>query len=121
MRRVVVAVACIALAACTQAASGGAFDLSEFTITGPDQLASGDNSLTVANSGEFAHTLVVTDSLGEVVAATSLVQPGESVELDVDLAPDLYSFTCRIVAEDGEGNLVDHFEAGMVAAVEVSG
>lgn len=122
MRSFIVAlVALIALTACTRAAAEGAFDLTEFSISGPNRLDSGPNSLTVSNSGEFSHTLVVTDSTGQVLAATPLVGPGESVELAVDLAPDRYSFTCRIVAEDGDGNLIDHFESGMAASVEVSG
>lgn len=119
-RSLAVVVACLTLAACGPVAGGNAYDLVEFAIAGPGQLDSGSSSLSVSNSGEFPHTLVVTDSAGEVVAATSLVQPGETVELAVDLTSGLYSFTCRIVAQDGEGNLIDHFEAGMAATVEVS-
>ena len=122
MRRTIASVvACLALAGCAQEAGDRGYDLVEFAVNGPDRLDTGSSSLSVSNSGEFPHTLVVTDSAGEVVAATSLVQPGETVELPVDLAPGRYSFTCRIVAQDGEGNLIDHFEAGMAATVEVSG
>jgi small subunit ribosomal protein S19 len=70
--------------------------------------------------GEFSLTRV-TDSSGGVVAATPLVQPGETAALEVDLAPGRYSFTCRIVAEDPDGNIVDHYEAGMNTLVDVGG
>lgn len=121
MRRALAGLAaCLALAGCAQVAETGAYELVEFSIAGPDRLDSGSSSLTVSNAGEFPHTMVVTDSAGEVVAATSLVQPGQSVELAVDLTPGRYSFTCRIVAQDSEGQLIDHFEAGMAANVEVS-
>lgn len=113
--------ACLALAGCAGVAENGPYELVEFSITGPDQLGPGSTSLTVSNVGEFPHTMVVTDSSGEVVAATSLVQPDQSVELAVDLRPGRYSFTCRIVAQDSEGQLIDHFESGMAATVEVSG
>ena len=38
---------------------------------------------------------------------------------EVDLAAGVYSFTCRIVAQDSEGALIDHFESGMHASVRV--
>ncbi|HJQ77740.1 MAG TPA: hypothetical protein VJ948_10845 [Acidimicrobiia bacterium] len=122
MRRVLAGLAaCLALAGCAGLAESVSYELVEFSITGPDQLGPGSTSLTVSNAGEFPHTMVVTDSSGEVVAATSLVQPEQSVELAVDLRPGRYSFTCRIVAQDSEGQLIDHFESGMAATVEVSG
>jgi hypothetical protein len=62
---------------------------------------------------------VVTDSSGQVVAATDLVAPDENARLEVDLAAGVYSFTCRIVAQDSEGALIDHFESGMHASVRV--
>jgi hypothetical protein len=54
-----------------------------------------------------------------VVAATDLVAPDENARLEVDLAAGVYSFTCRIVAQDSEGALIDHFESGMHASVRV--
>lgn len=98
----------------------GSFDLVEFEIIGPTDLPADTQSIDVANSGEFPHTLVVTDVAGGVAAATSLIQPGERVDLELDLEPGRYSFTCRIVAQTSEGDLVDHFEAGMLATVDVS-
>lgn len=84
-------------------------------------LASGQSNLTVSNSGEFAHTLVIADRTGTVLAATGLIQPGETTELDVDLSNGQFQFTCRIVAQKPDGELVDHFEAGMSTIVRVEG
>jgi plastocyanin len=95
--------------------------LAEFSVTAPRTLPAGSGRIEIDNVGEFTHTLVVTDANGEVAAATGLIPSGETTYLDIDLEPGTYSFTCRIVAQDGEGNLIDHYEAGMNAAVEVAG
>lgn len=95
--------------------------LAEFSVTAPRTLPAGSGRIEIDNVGEFTHTLVVTDANGEVAAATGLIPSGDTTYLDIDLEPGTYSFTCRIVAQDGEGNLIDHYEAGMNAAVEVAG
>lgn len=94
------------------------FEVYEFGIKGSGILDN-PNQLTVENSGEFAHTLVVTNSDGQVVAATDAVQPGGSADLVVDLETGMYSFTCRIVVEAQPGVLIDHYEEGMSLLVEV--
>lgn len=76
-------------------------------------------SLDVANDGEFAHTLIVTDENGVVVGASGLVVPETSVPVELDLEPGTYRVSCRIVVEDPNGNLIDHFEKGMHATVQV--
>jgi uncharacterized cupredoxin-like copper-binding protein len=106
---------------CSSSSTGSSYDLVEFAIDGPTQLAPGNHSLEVSNSGEFPHTLVVTDASGAVVAATDLVQSGESTQLPVDLQTGRYSFTCRIVAQTPNGDIADHFEAGMSTTVTVEG
>ncbi|HWB89926.1 MAG TPA: hypothetical protein VG872_12070 [Acidimicrobiia bacterium] len=122
MRRIAAAaLASLALVACAESADPGVFDLIEFSITGPERLDAGPATLTVNNAGEFSHTLVVTNSADDVIAATPLIPGGTSVELDVDLAPGNYWFTCRIVAQDDEGNLSDHYLKGMATTVEVTG
>jgi hypothetical protein len=73
----------------------------------------------VHNSGEFPHTLVVTDETGTVDAATSLIPSCESTSLELDLDPGLYSVTCRIVAQTLDGDIIDHFEAGMHATLQI--
>jgi uncharacterized cupredoxin-like copper-binding protein len=107
--------------ACTAATTEGTFDLVEFAVNGPAELSTGSQSVTVTNSGEFGHTLVVTDAEGTAVAATPLIQPGESAEMQLDLDSGRYSFTCRIVAQTSDGDLVDHYEEGMAATVTVPG
>jgi len=119
--RRLLAVVLLALCACAGSTASDSFELSEFSVLGPDHLDAGENAIAVTNNGLYTHTLVVTDSSGKVVGATSLVQPGETASLDVELAPGQYSFTCRIVAENSDGNLVDHYEAGMNALVQVGG
>lgn len=110
----------LALAGCSDTSAGDSFDLAEWDITGPSQLVS-DGTIEVANSGSLPHTLVVTDSSGEVVGATELIEPGQTTRLELDLDDGRYSFTCRIVAQSPEGEIVDHFEAGMNTMVSVGG
>jgi hypothetical protein len=120
MRRV--AIAFLVLAAC-QGASGSSteVELYEFGIdSGVSRLEAGTIDLTVSNVGEYPHTLVITDSEGHVVSAGAVVDSGETTGLSVDLAPGRYTFTCRIVSQDDEGNVIDHFEEGMVAGITVS-
>jgi len=94
--------------------------LDEFSVTpGVDRLTAGTINLTVSNSGEFPHTLVVSDGAGTVVAGTTLILPGEGATLSVDLEPGLYMFTCRIVGQSDSGEIIDHYERGMAARVEV--
>lgn len=123
MRRIALLVVALALVgACASAAPVGdaAYQLEEFSILGPEMLESGPGAVQATNTGEYAHTLVVTTEMGEVIAATDLVQPGETVSLDLELEPGTYRFTCRIVAEV-DGVLVDHYEAGMNRVIEVVG
>ena len=109
-----------ALAGCSS--PGGeptSYQLMEFAIDGPDRLGAGAETVTVGNRGEFPHTLVITDATGTVVAATSLIPPGESSDLALDLDPGAYSVTCRIVAQTPDGGIVDHFEAGMHTTLRI--
>ena len=109
-----------ALAGCDS--SGGeptSYRLVEFAIDGPDRLDVGTATVTVENEGEFPHTLVITDETGTVMAATSLIAPGESTNLTLELDPGTYSVTCRIVAQTPDGDIVDHFEAGMHTTVHI--
>jgi plastocyanin len=105
----------------TQSAPISGYGLREGAIDGPNRLTVAQSSaLQVINTGEYSHTLVVTDENGEVLAATGLVGSGEETTLEVDLEPGTYVFSCRIVAEDDEGNLIDHYEQGMHRTVTVT-
>lgn len=122
MRRLLgsVVLGALLIAGCSgDSADGASFDLREFAITGPETIVEGPQSVAVANSGAFPHTLVVTDSTGQVVTATGLIAPGESISVDLDLPAGRYSLTCRIVAQNDEGELIDHFEAGMHTTLTV--
>lgn len=117
-----IGIAILLLSACDPAADADmSVELTEFSIASPSSIGDHVDEIEVTNIGEFTHTLVITDSEGEVAAASGLIQPGETFHLDIDLAPGTYSFTCRIVAQDGDGDLIDHYEAGMNTMVEVQG
>ncbi|MGH8945577.1 MAG: hypothetical protein ACRDVL_05465 [Acidimicrobiia bacterium] len=121
MRRLL-ALSVLLVVACSGSASGSDhYQLGEFFIAGPTRLSEETDSLIVENDGEFAHTLVVTRANGEVVAATPLVQPGETVSLSIDLDPGAYQFTCRIVFQEEDGQMFDHYELGMRTAVSIGG
>ncbi|MGH8953136.1 MAG: hypothetical protein ACRDX9_17160 [Acidimicrobiia bacterium] len=121
MRSRLLALTLLLIVACsTQATPGDGYVLSEWEIDGPDRLTAGTSSLTVENAGEWGHTLIVTTDGGEVVGATGLVDSGTATTLELDLAAGTYTFSCRIVAEDDEGNLSDHYEQGMYRTVVVA-
>ncbi len=122
MKRTIAALVLLA-AACGTAAptvSSSAVVLTEGHIAvDSTHFASGGVTLAISNAGEFAHTLVVTDEGGAVLAATGLIGPGEQLTLAVELVPGSYQFSCRIVSSF-EGQVFDHYQMGMVAQVEVS-
>ena len=125
MRRTVVGAALLAVlvGACSSPpgdpAATAAVRLDEFRIAVDSPLAAGPVGLTVDNQGEFAHTLLVTDADGAVVAGTDLVAPGTTLDLELDLPAGAYRLSCRIVVQDPDGTIIDHFEEGMRAAVTV--
>jgi hypothetical protein len=122
-RRLATAALILTTACSTQTGSDAAdYVLREGAIDGPSNLIGlSETTLHVSNTGEYSHTLIVTDEEGEVMGATGLVESGEETTLEVDLEPGTYVFSCRIVAEDDEGNLRDHYEEGMHRTVVVAG
>lgn len=94
-------------------------DLFEFGIETAPAWADG-RLVTVRNSGEFPHTLVVTHDEGAVVYASEIIDPGEEVDLDLALEPGEYELSCRLVAQTDAGDLVDHFEEGMRSELVIS-
>ncbi len=120
MRRLTLAFILLAACSATQATDSG-FNLHEWSVGGPSHLSADSGSIAIHNTGEYNHTLVITNDSGEVVAATGLVAPGTDATLAVDLPPGTYTFSCRIVAANDEGQLVDHYEKGMYRSVSVDG
>jgi hypothetical protein len=95
-------------------------DLAEFSVTVEGELLqAGLVDLSIENFGQYPHTLVISTVEGSVLAATDLILAGERRELQIDLAPGDYMFTCRIVNSDGEGGVIDHYQEGMSATVAV--
>ncbi len=111
----------IAASAC-EAPSGTSsieVELHEFGIdTSQPSFDAGRLKLTVVNTGEDPHTLVITGETGEVIIATDLIAPGTSVELELDLKPRIYQLSCRIVTQTEDGTLIDHFQIGMHTKIE---
>ena len=120
MRSVALALLMLVAACQTIAGSSTEVHVYEFGVDLESRTyKAGEVTLEVENEGEFGHTLVITAAGGHVVTAADLLGPGETAEMSVELAPGQYSFTCRIVAQDDEGNLIDHYEQGMRADVVV--
>lgn len=113
----------ITVAGCAaQTGSSDHYVLSEWAIEGPGRLGAAQAvSLTIDNTGEFRHTLLVTSESGEVVGATGVIDSGDQAPLELDLVAGTYSFSCRIVTQDDEGNLSDHYQRGMYQTVVVGG
>lgn len=114
------ALAMIVLAACTSGSpTASDIALTEFDVQMRSELTSGTTTLSIRNEGEFGHTVVVADESGQVVAATGLIGSGEVDEMTVDLTEGRYEFTCRIVFQNEDGSVSDHYEQGMRATVTV--
>ena len=75
-----------------------------------DSYAAGTYTFEVVNEGDMPHDFVV-ERDGEDVAATEVLQPGESATLEVDLEAGDYVFYCSVGA---------HRAAGMETPVTVS-
>jgi hypothetical protein len=96
-------------------------EVGEFWITpGDGLLHAGTVEILVENYGEFPHTLVVSDASGIVVGATDLIASEAEAILTVDLQPGSYIFTCRIVRGLDDGTVVDHYQRGMAASIDVT-
>jgi hypothetical protein len=123
LRSALLVMVVLASGACARpVGSDAAVELGEFWIT-PDVrvLQTGAIELDVENYGEFPHTLVVSDASGTVIAASDLIAPEEEIGLELNLAPGVYMFSCRIVLSLEDGTLVDHYQEGMAASIEVVG
>ena len=101
-------------------ATTSAVELGEFWVD-PDVrvLQAGAVEIAVENYGEFPHTLVVSDASGTVIAATDLINPEAETVLTVNMEPGVYMFTCRIVKGLDDGTVIDHYQQGMAASIEV--
>lgn len=123
MRRLAVAIL-VLVAACQGdvAATGAEVQLTEFSITSTaETFGAGEVDLQVRNAGAFRHSLVVTDSTGQVVSAGDVMAPETSSTLSLDLAPGEYQLTCRIIGQSDDGEVIDHYAEGMQAAITVQG
>ena len=121
MRKLLLLITLLGVAAC-QGPSGSSaeIDLYEFEITPSlTSFDAGTVMLDVINEGEYGHTLVITDAGGHVLSAGDVIDSGQVSQVSIDLAAGDYFFTCRIVAQDDDGNVIDHYEQGMSADVTV--
>jgi hypothetical protein len=121
MRRPFRALILLLVVACsTNMVADDGYELSEWAVDGPGRMHAGQDTIAVENAGEYGHTLIVTNEEGQVVGATGLVDPGATATLAINLDAGTYVFSCRIVAEDDEGALSDHYEQGMNRTVDVT-
>lgn len=123
MRRLAVALL-VLVAACQGgvAATEADVQLTEFSITSTaETFGAGEVDLQVRNAGAFRHSLVVTDSDGQVVSAGDVMSPDSSSTLSLDLAPGEYQLTCRIIGQSDDGEVIDHYAEGMQAGITVRG
>jgi uncharacterized cupredoxin-like copper-binding protein len=81
-----------------------------FVELSEDSFSAGTYTFEVTNTGRMAHDFVVEQG-GSDVAATEVLQPGESATLEVELTPGDYVFYCSV------GN---HRAMGMQTSVTVS-
>ena len=65
-------------------------------------LPAGTYSFEITNSGRMPHDFVVEQG-GSDLAATEVLQPGESATLEVELAPGDYVFYCSVGAHRAAG------------------
>lgn len=121
MRKLVLLLAALAVASCQgPSASSAEVNLYEFGVEPSiSRFEAGTIALDVKNEGEYGHTLVITDAGGHVLSAGGVIDPGLTSRVSIDLAAGVYSFTCRIVAQDDDGVVLDHYEQGMSADVVV--
>ncbi len=112
----------VVLAACSavQASSSVVVTMSEFEIdVSVHTLSAGTVQVRLVNDGEFPHTLVVEDTSGAVIAASEALLADSARDLELELPEGRYRFTCRIVVEKSDGEIVDHYEQGMLTTVDV--
>jgi uncharacterized cupredoxin-like copper-binding protein len=67
-----------------------------------DSFSAGTYEFAVANEGDASHDFVV-ERDGEDIAATAVLQPGQSETLTVDLEPGTYVFYCSVGNHRGMG------------------
>ncbi|HSJ83666.1 MAG TPA: hypothetical protein VLA91_07585 [Acidimicrobiia bacterium] len=121
MRRLLALALLVVVGCSAETTAENHYALSEWAIDGPSRLSAADITLSVENTGDFRHTLLVTSVSGEVVGATGVIDSGSQATLELDLTAGTYSISCRIVTQDDEGNLSDHYQRGMFRTVTVGG
>jgi cupredoxin-like protein len=77
--------------------------LSEYRLN-PERAHAGAGmiAILVHNYGRLTHNLVVYEN-GETIGATKPVAPGQSAELDLDLAPGSYLMRSTILSDEALG------------------
>jgi len=77
--------------------------VSEYRLN-PDRISAspGVVSIVVHNYGRLTHNLVVSQN-GQTVAGTQPIPPGDSMELDLDLAPGTYTMASTMHSDQTLG------------------
>jgi hypothetical protein len=111
--RAVVAAAAVALAAAAAGCGGGSrhasgghplrLALTEYRLHPQDiSVSAGVLTLFIHNYGRLTHDVVVSEN-GQSVASTKPIPPGQSVELDLSLAPGHYLMRSSILSDEALG------------------
>jgi uncharacterized cupredoxin-like copper-binding protein len=79
-----------------------AVDLLEYSINMPDTLASGHQTLQVTNHGKETHGMII-DGDGFHQAIVAQLPRGDTVAVEVDLAPGTYRVFCPVDGHRGKG------------------
>ena len=96
------------LAGCSHTRQAGAgrtvqMSLTEYHLNPESVDASGGVlAIVIHNSGRLTHNLVVSAN-GQSVAGTKPIPPGQTAELDLNLAPGTYQMSSTILSDDALG------------------
>lgn len=97
-----------ACAGCSHTRQVGANRTLELALTeyrlNPDDVSTSDGLLAIVvhNYGRLTHNLVVSAN-GQSVAGTKPIPPGQTAELDLDLAPGTYLMASTILSDEALG------------------
>jgi hypothetical protein len=98
----------LALSACAHTRTAGAGRTARIALTeyhlNPESIraSNGVLSIVVHNYGRLTHNLVVSAD-GQSVAGTGPIPPGQSAELDLNLAPGTYQMASTILSDEALG------------------
>jgi Cupredoxin-like domain len=98
----------LAVSGCSHTRASGANRTVQMALTeyrlNPGSVRAGEGVLAIVvhNYGRLTHNLVVSSD-GQSVAGTKPIPPGQTAELDLDLAPGTYQLASTILSDEALG------------------